>query len=447
MACLEGAGGGDARAVSREVARPSLAAGSSAVVRIPLDRRFIRTVASASGKSDGAPNLPSWSRRISPRRTPRGPGTDEHFNLKPKDVRDPIPEDAEVYDFRFERLEEYCGGVARPDGFEGTASAHCGVQDRPALPGDVPPVQAWIQSLEPPSRASGRIRPMGDRLARHDNRPTSPLARLSGNRCAHKRASTAILDGGYPSRASCAGRGRATHDPSLSAGEPPAGSSPRRQFPAPRDDRSSLALGWIITEAEAWLRPRDVWDVLLFRLTRPDLASASYLELVWAVLTVGVLSGTAQELFYRGFMQTRLSGAWGPAPAILVTNLCFAVTHYRLDALEAYLYGVLPISSPLSGPPLGVWDLRWFLPVATSFMIGLYFGYLTELTGSVVPAMAGHIVWNASTQLGTLQALSWRPSRGEMIVGSILVFVFAVWYLREAYRKPDNTAHAADAMR
>ncbi len=190
-----------------------------------------------------------------------------------------------------------------------------------------------------------------------------------------------------------------------------------------------------------------MWDVLLFRLTRPDLASASYLELVWAVLTVGVLSGTAQELFYRGFMQTRLSGAWGPAPAILVTNLCFAVTHYRLDALEAYLYGVLPISSPLSGPPLGVWDLRWFLPVATSFMIGLYFGYLTELTGSVVPAMAGHIVWNASTQLGTLQALSWRPSRGEMIVGSILVFVFAVWYLREAYRKPDNTAHAADAMR
>jgi uncharacterized protein len=84
-----------------------------------------------------------------------------------------------------------------------------------------------------------------------------------------------------------------------------------------------------------------------------------------AVVLVGLVAGTAEELFFRGFVQTRLSQRFGPWLAIGATALVFGAFHCD------------PLHSPLA---VG---------------LGLYLGWLTERAGTIVPAIAAHSANNA----------------------------------------------------
>ena len=88
-------------------------------------------------------------------------------------------------------------------------------------------------------------------------------------------------------------------------------------------------------------------------------------SLVLALLVLGLLAGTAEELFFRGFMQTRLRQRLGPWPAIGITALAFGLMHFD------------PLHTPLA------------------LLLGLFLGWITELSGSIVPAMVVHVVNNA----------------------------------------------------
>jgi hypothetical protein len=80
------------------------------------------------------------------------------------------------------------------------------------------------------------------------------------------------------------------------------------------------------------------------------------------VVALALLSGFAEELFFRGAVQ----GAWGPAPATLL----FALLH----------------SGP--GKAFRLWTL--FAVVA-----GLLFAGLTLWRGNLLPAIVGHVAVNA----------------------------------------------------
>jgi len=93
---------------------------------------------------------------------------------------------------------------------------------------------------------------------------------------------------------------------------------------------------------------------------------------LWAaVLIIGISPGIAEELLFRGYIQTRLSKRWGPGWAILATSLLFGLNH---------------------------WDL---VQGTFAVAIGIYLGYLTERTGTLWPAMFCHAANNA---LATLAA-------------------------------------------
>jgi membrane protease YdiL (CAAX protease family) len=76
------------------------------------------------------------------------------------------------------------------------------------------------------------------------------------------------------------------------------------------------------------------------------------------------LAGVAEELFYRGYIQTRLRRRLRPWTAILITAALFGIAH----------------TDPLHTP--------------FAFAAGLYFGWITERSGSIAPAMAVHCVNN-----------------------------------------------------
>lgn len=93
--------------------------------------------------------------------------------------------------------------------------------------------------------------------------------------------------------------------------------------------------------------------------------------LIPLAISVGLIPGVCEELLFRGYLQSRLStawgtswGAWGTALSILITSTIFAAFH--MD----------PVHS------VGV------------FALGLYLGWIAWASGSIVPAMLAHFVNN-----------------------------------------------------
>jgi membrane protease YdiL (CAAX protease family) len=131
-------------------------------------------------------------------------------------------------------------------------------------------------------------------------------------------------------------------------------------------------------------------------------------DLLLAVLIVGLLAGTAEEIFFRGYVQTRLVQRLPGGAAVIVTSVCFGAFH--LDWLHSLL----------------------------ALVLGLYLGWITELTGSALPAVVCHVVNNV---LFTLVTSRWGGIDGVEInvalaAAGALVFAGVVAGLRHAPSAP-----------
>lgn len=139
---------------------------------------------------------------------------------------------------------------------------------------------------------------------------------------------------------------------------------------------------------------------------RQALAGAAGEQLFAAVVIIGPLAGTAEELFFRGFMQTRLRARWSPPVAVALTSACFALLH-----------------------------IEW-LHALMAFVLGLYLGHITERAGSALPAAAGHVVNNAAFTV--LAALNWTTSapgpNAVLLAASLLVTAACLLILSRTLR-------------
>jgi len=84
-----------------------------------------------------------------------------------------------------------------------------------------------------------------------------------------------------------------------------------------------------------------------------------------AVFAIGVAPGFAEETFFRGFLQTRLTASWGSWPAIVVTAAAFGLLH--LDPVQGSL----------------------------AFVAGLFLGWVVERLGGIRPSILAHVTNNA----------------------------------------------------
>jgi membrane protease YdiL (CAAX protease family) len=131
------------------------------------------------------------------------------------------------------------------------------------------------------------------------------------------------------------------------------------------------------------------------------LARATPLTLALAVLVVGGLAPVGEELFFRGFMLTRLRQVWSAGPAILVTALAFGLIHGE------WVHGLL----------------------ATG--IGLYLGLITERSGSVIPAVICHVANNTASVLlsAAIGSPQGRGVNAVLLVVTALVFAVSLQWL------------------
>jgi membrane protease YdiL (CAAX protease family) len=131
------------------------------------------------------------------------------------------------------------------------------------------------------------------------------------------------------------------------------------------------------------------------------LATATPLTLGLAMLVVGGLAPVGEELFFRGFMLTRLRREWSAGPAIVVTALAFGLMHGE------WVHGLL----------------------ATG--IGLYLGLVTERSGSLIPALICHVANNAASVLlsAAIGSPQGRGVNAGLLVATALVFAASLQWL------------------
>ena len=148
-------------------------------------------------------------------------------------------------------------------------------------------------------------------------------------------------------------------------------------------------------------------------LVRRVLEGAVGPDLFAAVVVFGVIAGVAEELFFRGYMQTRLAEAWSRTRAVVVTAACFGVLHIDVSGLH----------------------------IALAFAMGLYLGFVVEHTGSVLPAIVCHVVNNIVYTLQTAFGGTIRDRATNAVVALACALLFALclaWLRRMA--PPQATA-------
>ena len=142
------------------------------------------------------------------------------------------------------------------------------------------------------------------------------------------------------------------------------------------------------------------------------MADAPPLGVLLAVLVVGLLAPLGEEVFFRGYLQTRLRQVWSPGPAILVTALAFGVIHGEP------VHGVL------------------------AFALGLYLGLVTERAESMVPAVLCHAANNTVSVV--LSAWVGSPMTVGLNAAVLLVtapvVVGAIWWMGRLPRAGEVSA-------
>ncbi len=106
-------------------------------------------------------------------------------------------------------------------------------------------------------------------------------------------------------------------------------------------------------------------------------------------LLMGASIGAAEELLFRGYLQGRLSRLGAPAAIVLAT---LAHTSYK-TLLFAF-------------PPEGV-VIRYSILAFFTFLVGAFLGITRQRTGSVIPALSGHVLFDILVYGDWAQAPWW----------------------------------------
>jgi membrane protease YdiL (CAAX protease family) len=133
-------------------------------------------------------------------------------------------------------------------------------------------------------------------------------------------------------------------------------------------------------------------------------------DLFGAVLVLGLAAGASEEVFFRGFMQSRLREHWSPVAAVLTSSLAFAALHADVSAVHMVL----------------------------ALALGVYLGFVVEMSGSTLPAIVCHVVNNVVYTLQTALGVSVVGREANLAAAAIGValFVGCVWWIRRAAPGP-----------
>ena len=141
--------------------------------------------------------------------------------------------------------------------------------------------------------------------------------------------------------------------------------------------------------------------------------------LIPLALMIGATPAVCEELLFRGYLQNRLTASLGPLFGVVLASLVFAVFH--LD----------------------------FVHVVAVFPLGLFLGWVTWHSGSLIPAMMAHFVNNTVSVVAVVLAPGGEPDMLALpgilfslaVLGLGLLGLATVTVTALAYGRPERTAH------
>jgi hypothetical protein len=125
-------------------------------------------------------------------------------------------------------------------------------------------------------------------------------------------------------------------------------------------------------------------------------------RVVALTLVIGLVPGLCEELFFRGYVQTRLVARFGAPRAVVAAGLLFGAVH--LD----------PVQSPLAAA------------------LGVYLGLVALRAGSIWPAVAAHAANNMIAVLtaALIAGTPGRPVNALLCAGGTAVAAAVLYWLR-----------------
>jgi membrane protease YdiL (CAAX protease family) len=162
-----------------------------------------------------------------------------------------------------------------------------------------------------------------------------------------------------------------------------------------------LALGQALDSATVLLGLDERGTLVLIRRVLEQTRGP---DLFAAVVVLGLGASAVEEIFFRGYMQARLGERWSPPAAVLASSAAFAILH--VDVSLVYM--------------------------GLALALGLYLGFVAQLSGSTLPAIVCHVVNNVTFTLQTALGLAvvGREANVKAVMASVAVFVACVVWLR-----------------
>jgi membrane protease YdiL (CAAX protease family) len=143
------------------------------------------------------------------------------------------------------------------------------------------------------------------------------------------------------------------------------------------------------------------------------LSAARGPALLAVLLLIGVASAAGQDLFFRGAIQTAFSRRYGPALAIAVTSLGFAI--YQRDPLRGF----------------------------EAALLGILAGLVTEWSGSVWAGVAAHVTNNMlATALAPIETAQEPATALAAVALTLLVLAGSLTWLRRSLSPPSAELRA-----
>jgi membrane protease YdiL (CAAX protease family) len=155
----------------------------------------------------------------------------------------------------------------------------------------------------------------------------------------------------------------------------------------------TIALAQVL---DSMLRLLNLYEVSTLAKFDEALVGIGAARMVLAIIVLGPLTGFAEELFFRGYMQTRLVQRWPIWRAVVITSVCFGILH--LDLVHSVVAGIL----------------------------GLWFGFVTERAESIRPAVWAHAGNNSLAVVLSATGLSELGTAVIIPLGLVSVAVFLV---------------------
>jgi membrane protease YdiL (CAAX protease family) len=185
------------------------------------------------------------------------------------------------------------------------------------------------------------------------------------------------------------------------------------------------------------------WAAGLIGFGVPPTGLGGWAAAIAVLVVLNIFLSSGEEIGWRGYMLTRLIDAGVPRP-VLASGLIWAAWHVPLFLWGDFVQGVPPLLAT-----------AFFMVMAPS--LGFVLARMRLETGSVWPAVALHVAWNAAMQAGFQPLATGASSQlwvGESgVITALVLVVAAVVYsrgrwmvLREPPKREEGPGHRANAQ-